>query len=305
LESSQHVHSHSSRKPLKLFLLRFVHSNTYVAIPITAITLATYITVNHFDFNFYYITFLFFSTLFLYPLHRLIGIYLTIPVEYTPAQRQVDKKPLMARISVILGFIGLLFCVPKLSLQIWQLIIPLSLISIAYSLPLIPTGNGWKRLRDIPGIKIYAISVVVTLTTSTIPLILIESISSYDIWLLGIQRFFFILAITIPFDIRDAHLDKKWNLKTIPLLLNNEKAIRLSVSLLTLPTLIAFTQFYTSAVYGFEVVIGMVLSQIWATYIIILFKKHNAALYNAFMVEGTMVFYFAIITIMVVLRSIF
>lgn len=304
MDSPQHVHSHSHRKPFKLFLLRFVHSNTYVAIPITAITLATYITISQFDFDFYYISFLFFSTLFLYPLHRLIGIYLTIPVEYTPAQRQVDKKPLMARISVAVGFIGLLFCIPQLTLQIWQLIIPLGLISIAYSLPLIPTQSGWKRLRDIPGIKIYAISLVVTLTTSTIPLILIQSVSIYDIWLLGLQRFFFIFAITIPFDIRDAHLDKKWNLKTIPLLLNNEKAIWLSISLLTIPTIITFLQFFTSDIYGIEVVIGMILSQAWTTYIILLFKKYNAALFNAFMVEGTMVFYFAIITIMVIFKSI-
>jgi 4-hydroxybenzoate polyprenyltransferase len=232
-----------------------------------------------------------------------MGIYLTIPIEYTLAQRQVHKKPIIAQTSVVIGAIGLIVSAIFFSLQIWQLILPFGLISLTYSIPLIPTLNGWKRLRDIPGLKIYVISFVVTITTSTIPLILMNQINSNDIWLFGFQRFFFILAITIPFDIRDFHLDKKWNLKTIPLLLNNEKALKLALTFLALPTIISFFQFYTHQIFGFEIVMAAIITQIWSSYILTLFKTHNAPLFNAFMVEGTMVFQFAITTTLVVVRS--
>lgn len=298
-----HVHQHRHSPSRKLILLRFVHSNAYVSIPITALTLSSYIIINNFDFNVPYISFLFFSTLFLYPLHRLMGIRLTIPIEYTLAQRQVNKKPLIAKTSVLIGLIGLLISASFFTLKIWQLILPFGIISLAYSIPLIPTNQGWKRLRDIPGLKIYAISFVVTVTTSTIPLILMHQFSTLNILMFGIQRFFFILAITIPFDIRDAHLDKKWNLKTIPLLLDNEKALKLALFFLMIPTVIALIQFFISDIFGFEIVMAIFITQIWTSYILSLFKKHNAPLFNAFLLEGTMVFHFAITTVLVIFKS--
>lgn len=295
---------HSKKKnSIQLFLLRLAHSNGYVALPILAITISTYMTIGSYQFYGNYIAFIFFSTLFLYPLHRLIGLHLTIPVAYSQAQKSVSKKPNIARASVIIGFLGTLFYSFHLSIEVIQLLIPLSLVAITYSLPLIPTNNGWKRLRDIPGLKIYAISIVVTLTTSSIPLLLIHKLESIDILLLGIQRFLFILAITIPFDVRDVRIDQKWALRTIPIILGSKKALLLSKTLLIITPVITFYQFFTTDMLHLGVCFAITLSHIWAIYIIEKFKKYNAPLFNAYLLEGIMVFQFAVITIAQVLVS--
>jgi len=302
--SNHSGHSHKKKKnPSKLFFLRLAHSNSYVALPILAITIATYMTVGSYQFDWNYLAFIFFSTLFLYPLHRLIGLRLTLPIEYSPSQKSVSKNPNIARGSVIIGLLGSLIFTFQLSQEIFQLLIPLGIVAITYSLPLIPTGNGWKRLRDIPGLKIYAISTVVTVTTSSIPLLLSNEFLLNDILLLGVQRFLFILAVTIPFDVRDVRIDKKWSLKTIPIILGSDQALLLSKVLLFIAPLITFYQFFTSDTIHLAICLAVVVSHLWAVYMIEKFKKYNAPLFNAYMLEGTMVFQFAIITITQILIS--
>ena len=91
-KSDEHHHSNGGiklPKQFKLILLRFAHSNAYVAIPILAITIATYIQIGDFNWHLNYVAFLFFSTLFLYPLHRLIGLQLTIPVVYSTVKKSI------------------------------------------------------------------------------------------------------------------------------------------------------------------------------------------------------------------------
>lgn len=284
-------------------LLRFIYSNAYIAVPITAITFETYMLIDDFNFNHMYLAFLFFSTLFLYPFHRLYGVFNTLPYEHTKAQKEVKKKPIILYSSIAIGFIGTIIFGIQLPMETLQLLLPLSLISITYSVPIIPTINGWKRLRDIPGVKIYAITLVVTLTTSTIPLIITTSIGTLDIFLLGIQRFFLILAITIPFDIRDQHLDKRWDLKTIPLIIGKERALKLSIGLLYLSTATAIIQLLTTHLFNIEIVIAVILAQILSTSIIKGFDKNNSYLYNAVLIEGIMIYHAAIITIAVVIAS--
>ena len=306
MESKGHSHKHSHAKkknPLKLLLLRWAHSNGYVSIPILAITMTTYLVVGSYDFDWNYVAFLFFATLFLYPLHRLVGLRLTLPFEYSQAQKSVKKNPSMARASVVIGLIGTAFFTFQLSKEIFQLLVPLALISITYSLPLIPTKNGWKRLRDIPGIKIYAISIVVTLTTSTIPLLLLKQVEITDIILLGLQRFLFIIAITIPFDIRDIRIDQKWSLKTIPILFGKERALKLSMLLLVLASLITGIHYFWTDTLSLAILIAIILSHLWAIYILEKFKMYNSPLFNAYLLEGIMVFQFSLITITQILMS--
>ncbi len=304
-EKSHHDHQHHHPKSnnTRRFFLRIAHSNAYLPIPILAMVLATYMLLGDFNFDYFYLGFLSFSVLFLYPLHRVIGVNMTIPVEFTKAQREVSKHPHISYAAIIVGFVGTVFFTFQLSFETIQLLVPLGVVSVAYSLPLIPTINGWKRLRDIPGIKIYAISIVVTLTTSTIPLLLMGSISNTDILLLGIQRFLFILAITIPFDIRDVVMDKRWKLKTIPLILGNEKAIKLAIILINFTLVIAIGQFFMTHLFGFEILLALLISNLWVSYILSIFRENNTPLFNAFIVEGTMVFYFAMVTIAAIVAT--
>lgn len=302
-----HHHHHNSNSIItsNKWLLHFVYSNAYLVVPIVAITAQTYLLLGNFEFNLFYLGFVGFSTLFLYPLHRLIGIKKTPWFEHTKPQVDVNTHPTFTRISVAIGGIGTLLFASQLPITILLLLIPLGAISMGYSVPVIPTKNGWKRLRDVPGIKIYAITIVVTLITSTIPLLGAKNVDYLDIILLGLQRFVLILAITIPFDVRDAYLDKRWGLKTIPLIMGNKRAIKLAVFLMHFTTLLAFAQYFYTQLFGLEIVLATFIAEMFVVLILRNFEKNNSYLYNAFMVEGAMVYHFAIIAIAIITRSLF
>lgn len=299
-----HGHHHKPNK-LRVFLLRLVYSNAYLALPILAITTETFLYIGEFTFDPIYLGFIFFSTLFLYPFHRLFGNYTTAEFEHTKAQKEVAKHPALTRISVIIGFIGTVFFTFQLPLSTLSYLIPLGIISIAYSIHFIPTLKGWMRLRDIPGIKIYAITLVVTFTTSTIPMIISGSVDSTNIWLISLQRFLFILAITIPFDVRDAHLDKRWNLKTIPLILGNERAITLAISLLYISAILVVFQYFYTGFVGVGIVVANLIAAGFTHFILRDFKTNNSYLYNAFLIEGAMLYHFALVTIAIILSDLF
>jgi len=303
--SHDHGHKHHHHKPnkTKVFLLRLVYSNAYLAIPILALTAESYLYIGQFSFDTNYLGFIFFSTLFLYPFHRLFGIYTTAEFERTKAQKEVAKHILLTQASIVIGFIGTVFFTWKLPLSTLSYLIPLGIISITYSIHLIPTLKGWMRLRDIPGIKIYAITLVATFTTSTIPLLVSEQVLNTDIWLLGLQRFLFLLAITIPFDVRDSNVDKRWNLKTIPLILGNDKAITLAITLSYVSAFASLTQYLYSGFIGLPIVIANFIAAGFTHFILHDFKNKNSYLYNALLIEGAMVYHFALVTIAVILFS--
>ena len=53
-----------------------------------------------------------------------------------------------------------------------------------------------------------------------------------------LERFLFVFAITIPFDIRDMEIDIKEGLKTIPVIMGKKKAMMIANILLVLFTMI-------------------------------------------------------------------
>ena len=93
------------------------------------------------------------------------------------------------------------------------LILPLGLLAALYSVRL-PLAGG-SRLREIPGVKIFLISILWALVTVTLPAVEAEKFGSTQVALLTLERFLFIFAITIPFDIRDLPFDNQ-SLQTLP-----------------------------------------------------------------------------------------
>lgn len=74
----------------------------------------------------------------------------------------------------------------------------------------------WKQsLRNIRGVKVFIIALVWTLTTVILPFVESHRYFQFDVLLLVIQRFVFILVLMIPFEIRDLKYDHI-RLATIP-----------------------------------------------------------------------------------------
>lgn len=171
-----------------------------------------------------YLFFLFFGTLIIYSLHRYIGLK-----EYkAKLTLRATKIRSFRPLSYALLIISITACI-YLSFSLdYSNFLPLSLpilLSLLYILPVLPKN---KRLRDYPFMKIFLIALVWTILCFSIPK---SNYESKDIFLI-VERFFFMLAITLPFDIRDINIDSRFGVKTIATELGEKKTVLLALLLL-------------------------------------------------------------------------
>jgi 4-hydroxybenzoate polyprenyltransferase len=104
-----------------------------------------------------------------------------------------------------------IYFVSQLSLETMGLAAILSLLTFFYAVPLLKRSS----LRNLGGIKIFIVGLVWAGVTVILPVVASKMAFDADIWLTFAQRFFMVLVLTLPFEIRDLHLDIS-ALKTIP-----------------------------------------------------------------------------------------
>ena len=111
-------------------------------------------------------------------------------------------------------------------------------MGLAYNLPLVRVAGKEQRagLRQITGLKLFYIGLVWVMSSVLLPVAEAYHDNLPIIWLhvweLMVWVFLFVVAITIPFDIRDIYQDRYYGLKTIPVLFGERKALALSTTLL-------------------------------------------------------------------------
>ena len=113
--------------------------------------------------------------------------------------------------SFLLGILLLYFLI-RLSIFEWFSLGILTLISGIYALPIFPNKI---KLRHFGLVKIVVVTLVWTGVTAIIPLMQSQEIMWVDIVPYTLQRGGYVLALIIPFEIRDVGVDNP-TLKTIP-----------------------------------------------------------------------------------------
>lgn len=271
---------------IKKIINFLLFSNLYVALPIVAISYASYIVFN-IPPDHSVLLFIYSGTLFIYNLHRLVGL------------RQIPEKELKERhswalqneklIYVLIIASGtlcsyLLFVLGITFIQ-W-LAIP-AMIALGYSAPIFKRKGKLFRLRDIPFAKVFIIALTVSYVTIALPL--------YQWPLDQIQlpviayffcRSFFIFSITIPFDIRDLDFDRESNINTIPMIVGVDKSKHIALFGLAAFAAISFILFQENIFLS----VAHLLSAIVAGWIITYCKKDSSEYYYSLLIEGTMIF---------------
>lgn len=123
----------------------------------------------------------------------------------------------------------------------WQVIvmlIPLAILSLLYTFPIVPFNNQRVTLRAIPYVKIFLITLVWSLVTVLLPVVRMQHVMDVHVWLIFIERMIFVFVLALMFDIRDMEHDQRSGLKTIPLWLGEERSKKLCRGLLLLFLLI-------------------------------------------------------------------
>ncbi len=184
----------------------YVFGNIHVALAAYCLTKISFL---QFDINNQPLAnFVFFSTILSYNFIRLF---------------QIDKVNSMMAIwiransrSLIflnsMAFIGSLYYLVNFRRDEILVLLPFLLATLFYVFPFKKMVGG---LRNIPGFKLFLIAITWTGLTVYLPLVSAGIAMSLDVYSYLGQRFLFVLAITIPFDIRDAQFDLP-GLHTIP-----------------------------------------------------------------------------------------
>lgn len=228
----------------------------------------------------------FFSILAVYTAQRLLKLRIydlgTEQMAWVVEQKKilVWATTISLSISLFLGF--------KMNLDVLFSLWPLALISLLYALPFIPSGKDRLALRELPMIKIFLIATVWTWITLLLPM----KVSGMNIgaqekaWLL--ERFIFIFAITIPFDIRDIGHDKA-SMRTIPQVIGVKGAGVLSLLLVFIAALLPLMSFYQGNLGGGHLSASLLVYGI--TFLALCFglKKRPYWYYNG-VLDGMMLF---------------
>lgn len=188
---------------------------------------------------------LFSSTLFIYN----ICLFLTRPANPTKSpllpKRWFFEHPRLMTTLTLVSAMVLLFMYLLLSFKSEVLLAGLGVLSVGYTLPIFSKNGQRFGLRNVPGIKSILIALVWTMSCVMLPIFEAERthhlvISNINIFLLITKRFLFIVALTIPFDIRDLFDDARNGMKTIPVILGEKGAYLFCQVLLAVHLILLF-----------------------------------------------------------------
>lgn len=114
-----------------------------------------------------------------------------------------------------LATIGAFHFFLQLNIAAYGYLVGLFLVALLYMMPILPKS---KNFRSLSGLKAFIVALVWTGCTVLLPVKHTEMVIGFDVYLVFIQVFLFVLVLLLPFEIRDINNDAI-SLKTIPQLL--------------------------------------------------------------------------------------
>ncbi|MDZ7719131.1 MAG: hypothetical protein U5K72_09985 [Balneolaceae bacterium] len=205
----------------------YLNSSIHVALAVTSFTAITMFNLRlPLDADLLY--FVLFSTIIGYNITKYTGSH---------ESHEAGTAP-----SINILFFSLICLFPLLyffTTQPWPVIFIsglMGLITISYSWPFL-----WRRsnLREITGLKIFVIAFVWSMVTVILPVLSDGSHIDRNLIIEFIQRFIFVLVLTLPFDIRDVQFDT-YQLGTIPQIIGIKRTRVMGVILICLVVLAEF-----------------------------------------------------------------
>ena len=189
---------------MKDLLSFYVNSSIHVALAVVSFAIIT--TLNFgVTVDWYVYLFIFFSAITGYNFVKYAGIAGLHHLSLTKNLRLIQVFSLFI-------FAALIYILFHLSLNAILISGVLGILTLLYVIPLF--GEG-KNLRGFAGIKIYVIAFVWSGVTVLLPLVDEINLFQWNVLASLLQRFLFVFALTLPFEIRDLRFDMA-NLRTVP-----------------------------------------------------------------------------------------
>jgi 4-hydroxybenzoate polyprenyltransferase len=231
----------------------------------------------------------FFSTILIYNFHKVSSLFTLFPFSPATFFKQFNKVSASTKLFLILASIGVLVSSLFVHVRALLVLLPLAIITIAYSLPVISYRGSRKRLREIFIVKITTLSLIWCISTVTLPLIdkgiTIFTLPSLFIF---VERFLFMFAICIPFEIRDMEQEKKWGVITLPQRIGVKQCKILGLFALLIFMSLVYIQFGNSNGELMNVILPMFLTAIVTGCLVWYADQRRSKYYFRIFVDGTM-----------------
>jgi len=231
------------------------------------------------------------ATLFIYNYHRLFRKLAIYAWQRSERHRWIVANETLLKAFAIIGLtLTLIAFLPYVNVPLILKFLPFVLLTLLYVVPVWKTEGKWIRLRDLPFIKIALVAIVWSFVTVFVPFAVIDIdwIPNLSQWITFTQRFIFIFAITVPFDIRDMAHDAKHNVKTFAGVLGVNKAKQLSNLLLILVAAICISA-YLFNFYSSGNAASMIISSLFTSILIGRIQEDSDEWMYAGFLDGTMV----------------
>jgi len=224
---------------LKRFFNFYIDSNLHVAIAGASFTAVSLYYFNSSEFTLFPL-FVFFSTILGYHFIRVFENYESDTDAVFSFLNKQSHVVLSLSIIALLGvlYIGLLIGISKL----W-ILVPAVIITFFYAIPIVSYKGKKVSFRNFPKLKLISIALAWAITTVLFPLA--EQLTELAVWILFLQRFFLIMVLVIPFDIRDLKSDAL-HLQTLPQQIGIRNTKKIGILFLVVFILLSLFQ------YGFE-----------------------------------------------------
>lgn len=258
-------------------LIRYiVYSNLLVSFSAASISLA-FCSQQGYKHTPYYTIFVFFATLLTYNAQRIIKRKQDSKAWDTGRLLWLRNKAKHLYIVSIFSAVACFYIYFSYlyNLHSFLFLIPMAFISIFYALKL---GN-LKNLREIPHIKIHLIALVWVGSTCIFPALNEEDLSWQSFWF-GAAFYLYILAITVPFDIRDLSYDDPTS-KTVPQVFGVSIAKKIA-----LLTLVASLFIFISMSHSYVHSIAIAIAILYQAILIQQTEKNKPELYYSGLIDG-------------------
>ncbi|MDA0178505.1 hypothetical protein C7H62_1636 [Mesoflavibacter sp. HG96] len=268
-------------KIAKQLLDFYINSSIHVALSVYALSWITLLIFNlPYDENILY--FNFYATITGYNFVKYFGIAKW-------HHRSLARWLKVIQVFSFFSFLLMVFYALKLEANVLFILAGLGIITFLYAIPILPKRiylDEQQNLRQISGLKVYIIAAVWAFTTVVLPALNNHQELTSKVWITVLQNFVFVLALMIPFEIRDLKFDSI-KLATIPQQIGVKKTKILGVLLLLI--------FLGLNVFKEEIITIYLYKEIIMTFILMLFilfsTKYRNTYYTSFWVEALPIFW--------------
>ncbi len=273
---------------IKQILDFYINSSIHVALAVYSLTWVTLKTLNiSYDENVLY--FVFYATITGYNFVKYFGL---AKFHY----RSLSNWLKIIQIFSLLCFALMCFYAYKLQFETLIFAILLGMINFFYAIPFLPKKffiDKKHNLRSIGGLKIYLIALVWAGVTVILPVVNNDYLIGFDVIVIAIQRYLFVIVLILPFDIRDLQYDSL-KLSTIPQKIGVKNTKIIGVLLLLV---FFFLEFLKD-----ELVANQIIGLLTISFITMLFivfsSEERGKYYSAFWVEGLPIFWLILVLLL-------